>query len=68
MNTRLCAKTNRSLEQNQDGILVNVFFEHESEADELERLKLIYPKSLDKTFNNKKYLYPQPAYFALAIT
>lgn len=54
MNNRLCVKTNRTLEQNQDGILVNVFFEHENENDELERLKLIYPKSLDKTFNNKK--------------
>lgn len=55
MNTQLCAKTNRTLEQNQDGILVNVFFEHENENEELERLKLIYPKSLEKTFNNKKY-------------
>lgn len=57
MNTQLCAKTKRTLEQNQDGILVNVFFEHENENEELERLKLIYPKSLDKTFNNKKYLF-----------
>lgn len=36
--------------------MVNVFFEHENEADELERLKHIYPQSLDKTFKNKKYL------------
>lgn len=54
VNLQLCKATDRKIDQNQTGILVNLFFDHENEAEELERLKLVYPKSLDETFRHKK--------------
>lgn len=54
MNIRLCNATNRKLEQNQNGILVNITLDHDEDEAELEKLKIIYPPSLDNTFRNKK--------------
>lgn len=54
-NIKLCKETNRKLEQNQDGILVNVFFEHDREKEEVDRLKKITPKSGPNP-SNKKYV------------
>lgn len=47
MNMKLCKETDRQLEQNQSGILVNVFFENDSEDEELKRLQLIKPHSFN---------------------
>lgn len=47
MNIKLCKETDRSLEQNQDGILVNLFFDHDGESEEMARLKFLYPDSLN---------------------
>lgn len=47
MNMRLCKETNRQLEQNQSGILVNVFFDNEAEQEELNRLQSIKPHSFN---------------------
>lgn len=52
-NIKLCKETNRKLEQNQDGILVNVFFDHDRENEEVDRLKKITPKSGPNPSNKK---------------
>lgn len=35
---RLCKETQRTLEQNQNGILVHVSFEHDDDKEEVRRL------------------------------
>lgn len=47
MNIKLCKATNRELEQNQDGILVNLFFDHDADKEEIERLYIVAPASMD---------------------
>lgn len=53
INIQLCNETKRTLEQNQDGILVNVFFEHDCEKEEIERLKAVHPDSFSKCSTKK---------------
>lgn len=38
VNMRLCKETQRTLEQNQNGILVHVSFEHDDDKEEVRRL------------------------------
>lgn len=45
INLKVCAATNKRLEHDQNGILVNVFFEHECENDEISKLELVAPSS-----------------------
>lgn len=52
MNTKLCQLTGKTLESNQNGILVNVFFDHDAEQLEIKRLDAIAPNSLKN--NSKK--------------
>lgn len=56
MNLKLCKETGRTLEQNQDGVLVNVFLDHEADAEEIERLNAIVPDSMidNKSRGSKK--------------
>lgn len=54
LNIRFCKATNRTLEQTQNGILVNILFDHDGEQAELDKLKAIHPLSLETTFRNKK--------------
>lgn len=51
MNTKLCKLTGKTLEPGQNGILVNVFFEHESEQMEIHRLGAIAPDSVKNNSN-----------------
>lgn len=55
MNIRFCNATNRTLETDQNGILVNITFDNDGEQAELDKLVSIYPPSLETTFRNKKY-------------
>lgn len=52
MNTKLCQSTGKTLEANQNGILVNVFFDHDAEKLEIKRLDAITPPSVKN--NSKK--------------
>lgn len=54
MNTKLCKLTGKTLESNQNGILVNIFFEHEAEQSEIKRLHAIAPSSMSN--NSNKYV------------
>lgn len=44
VNPKICDKLNKTLEINQSGITVNVFFEHADEADELKPLWDVKPE------------------------
>lgn len=46
VNDELCRQTSRKLEHDQSGILVNIFFEHDCENEEINRLELITPDYL----------------------
>lgn len=52
MNTKLCKLTGKTLESNQNGILVNVFFDHDAEQMEIKQLDAIAPSSVNN--NSKK--------------
>lgn len=45
INMRLCKETQRTLELNQDGILVNVFFVHDRDQQEIARLSNFKPET-----------------------
>lgn len=47
MNQLLCSRTQRQLELNQNGILVNIFLDHPDEDAELSQLSLIKPYTYD---------------------
>lgn len=53
MNTKLCKLTGKTLEPNQNGILVNVFFDHEADQAEIEKLNIIAPVSMKNNNTNK---------------
>lgn len=44
-NKKLCDSTNRTLEQNQNGILVNVFYDYDMDHDETDKLLAVRPLS-----------------------
>lgn len=46
VNEELCKQTARKLEHDQSGILVNVFFEHDCEHEEIDRLDFVTPEYL----------------------
>lgn len=52
MNTKLCKLTGKTLESNQNGILVNVFLDHDAEQMEIKQLDAIAPSSVKN--NSKK--------------
>lgn len=52
-NKKLCEKTNRTLELNQNGILVNMFYDHETENDDIEKLLSVNPFSLNDRRENR---------------
>lgn len=45
-NKMLSQATNRSIEQNQSGILVNLFYGHDLEKEEIEKLSAVKPFSM----------------------
>lgn len=53
-NKKLCDATNRTLELNQNGILVNLFYDYDFEQEEIEKLALIKPFSIDCVNKNRK--------------
>lgn len=52
INMRLCKETNRTLEQNQCGIMVHVNFHHDDDKTETERASKLILKNTPDT--NKK--------------
>lgn len=46
LNENLCNATNRSMELNQNGILVNLFYDYDMDQEEIERLLTFKPNSL----------------------
>ncbi|KAG4080694.1 hypothetical protein HA402_013224 [Bradysia odoriphaga] len=50
VNPKICDKLNKTFEINQSGIMVNVFFEHADEADELKPLWDVKPEVFNERY------------------
>lgn len=53
-NKIVCERTDRTIEQNQNGILVNLFYGHDSEKEEAEKLLAVKPFTLNIKCENRK--------------
>lgn len=51
INPKICDKLGKEFEQNQNGLMINIFFEHEDESKELQQLYNVNPKLFNQRSN-----------------
>lgn len=55
LNPKVCESTRKEFEQNQNGIMVNLYYEYKNDENELEKLKLVDPKLFANRERGRKY-------------
>lgn len=57
INPKVCAKINKTFEQNQNGMIINIFFDHEKEKFELEQLQNVNLKYFKERYSAPRYIF-----------